>query len=379
MVSSRGPEDTVFESQVLDIIKAWEKYGDVSLLYRSRSEKKVKVDNINIQQISHFAPEFGEFPLSVERYLNKQWSLTSGYDLIHCRGAVSAWQVLQSLNQKQRKTVKIVYDCRGIVVEEMEGMWNSSWKRKLLPFKMRAMRDIESFVVKEVDILTTVSDGLSDYLEHHYGRRADLIIRPIVNAEKFYYSQADRDAIRAKLNIPNDGVLFIFVGGGAYWQNLDFLQNWWASCKRSNFTLLILSHTPEAYTQWVNEISVDNIGKIIINSVSHHEVSSYMSAADYGVLFRDDSLVNKVASPVKLSEYLCTGLQVLTNLSIYGKIQPDDIRVIDLLNPDIGENYPLRDSSTRETRSVINLSRFSANTAVKDVFTFMKNCRDLCE
>jgi hypothetical protein len=367
MVSSSGPEETVFESQVIDMVRAWQNFGSVSLLYRSAVSKQVEVDGVEVRRIVSTVPQLSRVLLHGERLLNPQWRWHEGYDVVHCRGAVGAWQILHSMNKQQRKSVKVLYDCRGIVVEEMDGTWGNSWKKVLLPLKMSEMRKIEEYVVNEVDMLTTVSEGLSEYLKMHYGRRADQIMRPVVNTQKFYFSKSDRETVRCELGIGEADKLFIFVGGGAYWQSLDLLKNWWVNIRQTNFTLLILTHTPRDYDQWVAEVS-SSIGRIVVKSVPHQKVCSYMNAADFGVLFRDAGLVNNVASPVKLGEYLCTGLQVLTNLNVYKNIQPSDIQIIDLNSLNMQQNYLIRDASIREARAQHNIGQFSAAHAVSRLY-----------
>ena len=46
------------------------------------------------------------------------------------------------------------------------------------------------------------------------------------------------------------------------------------------------------------------------------EVGSLMIVADYGILIREESVTNQVASPVKFAEYLACGLQVLISEGI---------------------------------------------------------------
>jgi hypothetical protein len=367
MVSSAGPEETVFESQVLDMVRAWRKYGQVSLLYRSNSRIEVAVDGVEIRQVAGSLPQLSRAMLNVERTFSPQWKLSDGLDLIHCRGAMGAWQVLHGLSKKRRADVKILYDCRGIVVEEMEGTWADSWKRAFLPMKMREMRKVEEYVVNEVDMITAVSDGLSDYLEQHYGRRADQIMRPIVNTDKFAFSNAGRQTVRALLRLTDSDKLFIFVGGGAFWQSLHLLKTWWLAVRQSNTTLLILTHKPSDYGAWISEMT-ESSGQIIVKSVPHHEVCSYMSAADFGILFRDDGLINNVASPVKLGEYLSTGLQVLTNLTTYHDIQPLDVSVVDPSGIYGSDQFQIRNEFKREERANENRNSFSAVHAVEGLY-----------
>jgi hypothetical protein len=43
------------------------------------------------------------------------------------------------------------------------------------------------------------------------------------------------------------------------------------------------------------------------------EVSDYLQTADVGVILRDDDMVNRVASPVKIGEYLSSGLGIVVS------------------------------------------------------------------
>lgn len=370
VASSSGPEESVFESQVLDMARAWQAHGAVSLCYRSKLSRQVNIAGVNVVRIEKIAPALGRLPLYLERLANEQWSWKGWYDIVHCRGVVAAWQILKSIGDKQRNRVKVLYDCRGIVVEEVEGMWRGTVNQLLLPIKSSEMRRMERFVVNEVDMLTTVSDALSDYLFMHYGRRPDLIIRPVVNGDKFFFSEEQRNIVRQSIGVDGTDRVFLFVGGGDYWQSLHLLKNWWSAIRRANYILIILTHRPNDYSEWLKEVS-GSVGRIFIKSVGHSEVSGFMCAADFGILFRDATIVNNVASPVKLSEYLCAGLQVLTNLPVYKDIQPDDIRIVDLQQLESVDEHPIRDSHQRKIRSVVNMERFSAKTAVDGICDYL--------
>ena len=52
---------------------------------------------------------------------------------------------------------------------------------------------------------------------------------------------------------------------------------------------------------------------IINKFVPYSEVPGYLSAGDISFIWRDKSIVNKVASPVKVSEYISCGLPIIHN------------------------------------------------------------------
>lgn len=51
--------------------------------------------------------------------------------------------------------------------------------------------------------------------------------------------------------------------------------------------------------------------QIFQQHLSPSEVPEYLLAADYGLLIRENSITNYVASPVKFAEYLSCGLKVI--------------------------------------------------------------------
>jgi len=51
-------------------------------------------------------------------------------------------------------------------------------------------------------------------------------------------------------------------------------------------------------------------GCYTITSVPHQEIKDYVALGDMALLLREDNLVNRVASPVKLGEYLACGVPV---------------------------------------------------------------------
>jgi glycosyltransferase involved in cell wall biosynthesis len=50
---------------------------------------------------------------------------------------------------------------------------------------------------------------------------------------------------------------------------------------------------------------------VMFFSVLNDEVCQYLNAADYGILFRENTIMNNVASPTKFAEYMLCGLPVL--------------------------------------------------------------------
>ena len=52
-------------------------------------------------------------------------------------------------------------------------------------------------------------------------------------------------------------------------------------------------------------------GRMIQIWSAEQDVTSYLKLADYGLLIRENTVTNSVASPVKFAEYLNAGLNVI--------------------------------------------------------------------
>ena len=365
LVSSGGPENSVFESQVLGMARAWRKYGETGFLYRSNQKQDVSIEQVDVIRFNKL-PDVARLLLNIERLYNGWNKKVEQYDLIHCRGPISAWMVLKSLKKKQRNKVKVCYDCRGVVVEETAGYWGTGWKKFILPLKNYELRQMENLAVKNSDFITAVSEPLSKYLKTHYGRSADLIIRPVVDGKQFNFSETKRNEIRNALDMGINDRLFLFVGGTSYWQSLDLLKEWW-HLNGTNNVLMVLTHNPKQMAEQWQLTEKQGVGKMIVKSVPHKEVAAYMSAADFGILFRDNILVNRVASPVKLSEYLCAGLPVLTNIQQYQEIQPRDIIIINPKSILKTNEINVRDINKRLACSLENVEVFNSNYAAERI------------
>jgi hypothetical protein len=95
-------------------------------------------------------------------------------------------------------------------------------------------------------------------------------------------------------------------------------------------------------------------------------VADFFFASDIGIMFRDDSIVNRTAWPVKLSEYLASGILCLTNQEYIYRRDPNNIVMLDE-NNNFPVNVDVKGEKRRQEDSLANCSRFSAGTAVKRI------------
>lgn len=219
--------------------------------------------------------------------------------LFHSRGWSSANLVYKSLQKVGLGNPKILLDIRGALKEEVLDFQKTNWLKK----KMKSV-NINKVIsaVKNYAYISAVSATLKDYVLSNVGKmEGEVFINPCLAGKSFIYSIEQREKLRNILGIKEDEKLLVFSSGGeSLWQNNQELLK----IASKGFKVLNLS-----------KVDVDH-PNVITKYVKYEEVSGYMSAADVAIIFREKNIVNKVASPVKFSEYLCSGLPVISNKNV---------------------------------------------------------------
>jgi len=115
--------------------------------------------------------------------------------------------------------------------------------------------------------------------------------------------------IRRSLQVEETDILLAYAGSTAPWQSFSLMEQFLVPLleKDTRVKVLFLSKR----TEDIDRLEKRFPGKIIQKWLEHREVLHYLSRADYGILLREGSVTNRVASPTKFAEYLYAGLGVL--------------------------------------------------------------------
>ena len=219
--------------------------------------------------------------------------------VFHSRGWSSASLVYKSLHKVGLSNPKILLDIRGAIKEEVLDFQKNSWLKKTM--KSVNINKVIS-AVKHYSFISVVSAALRDYVLSNVDNiEGEVFINPCLAGKSFIYSVEDREKLRNTLGIKENEKLLIFSSGGeSLWQNNHEL----IKIASKGFKVLNLS-----------KVYVDH-PNVITKYVKYEEVAGYLSAADVALIFREKNVVNEVASPVKFSEYLCSGLPVVSNKNV---------------------------------------------------------------
>ena len=193
------------------------------------------------------------------------------------------------------KRKKLIWDVHGAVSEEelINGKFISS----------KIYRIIEQFLLSHSKVILVVTDQLKHYLLSKYSTShlPKFIKYPILPDTLFLES-------KSFLPIPEDKVVIIYTGGTQKWQNIDLMIRTIKSNLHENFLFIILTGNLVEMKEYLNEYGILGNSNILLDSVPPDHLPDYYVKANYGFILRDDIVVNQVACPTKLVEYMSYGI-----------------------------------------------------------------------
>ena len=179
------------------------------------------------------------------------------------------------------------------------------------------VRLLDLMEIRRSDRLACVSHRLKEWVAEEAGREDVEVIPCCIDENEIFFDPKFRSEIRRQYGFNEENKVICYVGGLSMWQRIsDILR----LCKRvsqlrDKYRFLFVVSQAELLAKMIQEVSLP-IRKCSIVSCVHNEVAKYMSAADAGIIMRHDIVVNNVASPIKIGEYLGCGLAVIMTKGI---------------------------------------------------------------
>jgi glycosyltransferase involved in cell wall biosynthesis len=297
----------IFSSQVIDVVKFLNKecsadvklWCFISLRNYSGNRKKIR-SQIGFAKVFPMLPTMRLWKMN--RFLLYFLLFFSSEKKIMGRSAWATWLALKA--KKRGLCKKVVYDGRGAIYHEC-----SEYKVIESEKQAQGLREIEKMVVLQSDFRLAVSHKLAEHWKNFFGYTGgNHVVIPCTLNSVFFHPdfQVGRSAYRSE---ESNKIIGVYSGSVAGWQSISYLSAFFEKLFGANpsFQLLVLSaHSAE----WQN-LQSKFPGRIEVTFVEPARVPSLLVQADYGFLIREDSVTNRVASPVKFAEYLSCGLKVL--------------------------------------------------------------------
>lgn len=266
---------------------------------------------------------------------------------------------LQRLRNLFFSRTQLVIDIHGAAPEEYlysNGTVNSQLERS------------EQYSVTIADTIICQSDEMKRHLIHKYGCNQDKICvyRCGVDTNIFKLSDIDRKLIRKQLGIEDGITLFVYSGGMHKWQKIGTTLRYFLNYhyQYPDSKMLVLTKDNDGLNQIIeNEGLSDVTTEIIVRSLPYNQVSAYLNAADVSFLIRDNVIMNAVASPTKLAEYMVCGLPVISSSVAKKWVTPSGLPyIIDYENTSIEQLHTILLSVDRRS-----INKYSVDTLSLDI------------
>lgn len=214
-----------------------------------------------------------------------------------------------ALKLKQAGKVKnVVFDGRGAYKAELteyDVVQSESIKEEIAA--------IEKDVVLNSDFRLAVSNELVNYWKKDFGYTLNNhIVVPCTLSDDFVFkfpSGEKLTQLRKEIGFNETDVVIVYSGSSAGWQSFQLVEGLLKKLmsQDQNIKLLWLTNQLDEHSEFVKQFKA----RIKTAWVKPSEVKNYLLAGDYGLLYRENSVTNQVASPVKFAEYLSCGLNVI--------------------------------------------------------------------
>lgn len=327
-----GLENSVFEGQVLDpIVQHYAHTNKVLLVSfeRNFNNKNLieKIESshpdVSLKIFKRF-PYFGKISLINCIYnLHKILNSFSNYKII-ARGPIAGLIALKSANFENCE--KITVQARGLLPDEyihsntpkniIEKKWHS-FRKNILYNLEKSVYKIHENINYEIE---AVSAALKEHLENNYSCKSNIIKIAENDVPDIFPAkiiQEWKEETRELLKIPKDFTVYCYSGSAKSWQCpedvVNFFQNKIKNDKNSY--LLIFTQQPKTFQAMLEKSNI-NKQNYLIKTVDYSEIYKYLSAADYGIIFREINVLNWISRPTKALEYEAVGLKIIHNNTV---------------------------------------------------------------
>ncbi|MXR37656.1 glycosyltransferase family protein [Craterilacuibacter sinensis] len=173
------------------------------------------------------------------------------------------------------------------------------------------MKLVEKAAFARISLAICVTKKMEYFYRKKYiTTRAEFMYLPIFTTQVCQQANQDEvNAIRSSLNIPEDAIVFIYAGGLQAWQQVAKMIH---ATKRlmnyeNHYFIFLTAETKSLSEKFQNTSGV--IPKnVIITHAKPENLRNYYALANFGFILRHDHILNKVANPTKMVEYLYFGI-----------------------------------------------------------------------
>lgn len=210
--------------------------------------------------------------------------------IAHLTGIAYIHSVYQAaLPVARDKNIIKLYDFHGVVPEELMLMGKSK--------EAEYYTELESGVVQNSDYIIVANYAMEKHIESKYSDcKAEFIIFPMNNDDNNFYMDIEEKEEKRILK-----PIVIYSGGLQKWQLISEMQDAIEKMRNKCEFHLFVSEPNEFIKLWGDREAPE---KWEVTTKTPKELIEEYISAQYGFVLRDDIVVNNVACPTKIIDYI---------------------------------------------------------------------------
>lgn len=245
------------------------------------------------------------------------------FDIVHCRSYITS---MVGLNLKKRFNTKLIFDMRGLWVDERVegGLWNL--KNPLFYFLFKYLKVKEREFINNSDhiiSLTHKARGIITSLSDKKNIDDKITVIPccvdldFFNKEKVDHSIFDTYPILKRLS--GDEYVLLYLGSIGTWYMLDEMLDFFKELKKSYCKSVFLFITNDSGSRIEALAAEKNLPPndiVVVEGADRATIPSLISLANSSVIFIRESFSKQASSPTKLGEILAMEVPCIVNQNI---------------------------------------------------------------
>lgn len=260
------------------------------------------------------------------------------------------YQLMDIIFNKDNKTI---LDLHGAVSEELK-QFDSLDRAKMAEF-------IEDITIDMADKVVCMSQAMAEYYTSKYNLDPDKFITMSIMPFK------ELDNIHKQTN---DIPVVVYAGGIQKWQNIDLIKE---TIKNNinDFKFKIFTHDSNSLKSQWQDIQSDNL---LIDTRNNEDIYKEYENCDFGFILRDDNIVNNVACPTKLMEYIRFGIIPILKSDNIGSFKKYGLKYISINDfnknniPDLKQRQEILENNYKILSKIIDIS----NNGQKEIIEYLK-------
>jgi len=193
----------------------------------------------------------------------------------------------------------IIFDVHGIVPEELAFL-----KKRL---KSYLFKRLEENILKYNPYWVFVSESMKDHYKKMY-KDIKGIVYPVLPITLGNDNEDEKLSLfRKMLGLNENDIVIIYTGNTQKWQNVKLIASIIAKDENPLHKYILLTGEKNEFKKILTRERVD-FSKVILESVDPSQLQLYYRLSHYGFILRDDHVLNAVACPTKLLEYMYYGI-----------------------------------------------------------------------